>query len=113
MLQALTDLDNAGAIPLADAVRALVQIAMTACSNVQFPYSMGWHQAPFADGSPTEPLVLHAHVYPPLLRSASVRKFLVGYELLAEPQRDLTPEEAPERLRAVVPCASRRRGAGA
>jgi UDPglucose--hexose-1-phosphate uridylyltransferase len=44
---------------------------------------------------------LHLHVYPPLLRSATVRKFMVGYELLAEPQRDLTPEQAAERLRAV------------
>ena len=67
--------------------------------GVPFPYSMGWHQAPF-DASPTEPWQLHAHYYPPLLRSASVRKFMVGYELLAEPQRDLTPEEAAERLRA-------------
>ena len=60
---------------------------------------MGWHQAPF-DGSPAEPWQLHAHYYPPLLRSATVRKFMVGYELLAEPQRDLTAEEAAERLRA-------------
>ena len=45
---------------------------------------------------------LHAHVYPPLLRSATVKKFMVGYELLAEPQRDLTPEAAAERLRALV-----------
>ena len=62
---------------------------------------MGWHQAPF-DASSTEPWQVHAHFYPPLLR-ASVRKFMVGYELLAEPQRDLTPEEAAERLRAVAP----------
>ncbi len=65
-----------------------------------FPYSMGWHQAPFG-GEPVDGWQLHAHVYPPLLRSATVRKFMVGYELLAEPQRDLTPEAAAERLRAV------------
>ena len=65
-----------------------------------FPYSMGWHQAPF-DGQPTEHWQLHAHVYPPLLR-ATTRKFMVGYELLAEPQRDLTPEDAGGSLRAVV-----------
>ena len=59
---------------------------------------MGWHQAPF-DAPSTEAWQVHAHFYPPLLR-ASVRKFMVGYELLAEPQRDLTPEEAAERLRA-------------
>jgi UDPglucose--hexose-1-phosphate uridylyltransferase len=65
-----------------------------------FPYSLGWHQAPF-DGEPNHHWQLHAHVYPPLLRSASIRKFMVGYELLAETQRDLTAEEAAERLRAV------------
>ena len=65
-----------------------------------FPYSMGWHGAPF-DGQEDAHWQLHAHFYPPLLRSASVRKFMVGYEMLAEPQRDLTPEQAAERLRAV------------
>jgi UDPglucose--hexose-1-phosphate uridylyltransferase len=65
-----------------------------------FPYSMGWHQAPSTSTNP-EAWRLHAHFYPPLLRSASVRKFMVGYEMLAEPQRDLTPEQAAERLRAV------------
>ena len=65
-----------------------------------FPYSMGWHHAPFdvADKSHWQ---LHASFYPPLLRSASVKKFMVGYEMLAESQRDLTPEQAAERLRAV------------
>ncbi len=84
-----------------------------------FPYSMGWHQAPFAgpavaadraaaetvvaaDGAdPTAGWQVHAHFYPPLLR-ARVRKFMVGYELLAETQRDLTPEDAAERLRDVA-----------
>jgi UDPglucose--hexose-1-phosphate uridylyltransferase len=63
-----------------------------------FPYSMGWHQAPFGDGG-QEHWQLHAHLYPPLLRSASIRKFMVGYELLAERQRDISPEEAARRLR--------------
>jgi UDPglucose--hexose-1-phosphate uridylyltransferase len=63
------------------------------------PYSMGWHQAPFGSG-PVEHWQLHAHVMPPLLE-ATQRKFMVGYELLSEPQRDITPEEAAERLRAV------------
>jgi UDPglucose--hexose-1-phosphate uridylyltransferase len=67
-----------------------------------FPYSMGWHGAPF-DGEPGDHWLLHAHFYPPLLRSASVRKHMVGYEMLAEPQRDLTPEQAARRLRAVSP----------
>ena len=65
-----------------------------------FPYSMGWHGAPF-DGRVHAAWRVHAHVYPPLLRSASVRKFMVGYELLAEAQRDLTPEQAAAALRSV------------
>ena len=60
---------------------------------------MGWHQAPFGDGA-TDHWQVHAHFYPPLLR-ANVRKFMVGYELLAETQRDLTAEDAAGRLRAV------------
>jgi UDPglucose--hexose-1-phosphate uridylyltransferase len=63
-----------------------------------FPYSMGWHGRP-TDGDAHAHWRLHAVYYPPLLRSASVRKFLVGYELCAEPQRDLTAEAAAERLR--------------
>ncbi len=66
-----------------------------------FPYSMGWHQAPFGREDDIAGWQVHAHFYPPLLR-ANVRKFMVGYELLAETQRDLTPEDAAERLRAVV-----------
>ena len=67
----------------------------------RFPYSMGWHGAPFGDAD-IDHWRLHAHFYPPLLRSASVRKFMVGYEMLAEPQRDLTPETAAAMLRAVA-----------
>jgi UDPglucose--hexose-1-phosphate uridylyltransferase len=67
-----------------------------------FPYSMGWHGAPFG-AVETGHWQVHAHFYPPLLRSASVRKFMVGYELLAEAQCDLTPEQAAERLRSVSP----------
>lgn len=65
-----------------------------------FPYSMGWHGAPYG-ADDTAPWQLHAHFYPPLLRSASVRKFMVGFEMLAETQRDLTPEQAAAQLRAV------------
>lgn len=65
-----------------------------------FPYSMGFHGAPF-DGQEHPEWQLHAHFYPPLLRSATVRKFMVGYELLAEAQRDLTPEQAAARLAAL------------
>jgi UDPglucose--hexose-1-phosphate uridylyltransferase len=63
-----------------------------------FPYTMGWHGGPgTGQGSPH--WQLHLHFYPPLLRSATVRKFLVGYEMFAEPQRDLTPEDAAQTLR--------------
>jgi UDPglucose--hexose-1-phosphate uridylyltransferase len=63
-----------------------------------FPYSMGWHGAPSNEGAMAH-WQLHAHFYPPLLRSASVKKFMVGYEMLAEPQRDITPEQAAQKLR--------------
>ena len=63
-----------------------------------FPYSMGWHNAPVA-GEEHEEWQLHANYYPPLLRSATVKKFVAGFELLAEKQRDLTPEQAADRLR--------------
>jgi UDPglucose--hexose-1-phosphate uridylyltransferase len=72
-----------------------------------FPYSMGWHGAPFdagAEAAPAgdvRPWQLHAHYYPPLLRSSSVRKFMVGFEMLAEAQRDLTAEQAAQQLRAL------------
>jgi len=59
---------------------------------------MGIHQAPTSHGSKRD-AQMHIHFYPPLLRSATVRKFMVGFELLAEAQRDLTPEQAAERLR--------------
>ena len=66
--------------------------------NVSFPYSMGFHQAPY-DGREHDEWVLHAHFYPPLLRSATIRKFMVGFELLAMPQRDITAESAAKVLR--------------
>jgi UDPglucose--hexose-1-phosphate uridylyltransferase len=66
--------------------------------RIPFPYSMGFHQAP-TDGQPHNEWHLHAHFYPPLLRSGTIRKFMVGYELLASPQRDITPESAAETLR--------------
>ncbi len=67
--------------------------------GISFPYSMGWHGAPYKAEQDAH-WQLHAHFYPPLLRSAQVRKFMVGYEMMAEPQRDMTPEHAAERLRA-------------
>jgi UDPglucose--hexose-1-phosphate uridylyltransferase len=76
--------------------------------DVSFPYSMGWHGAPTGPSMGSEGMgddyrhwQLHAHYYPPLLRSATVKKFMVGYEMLAEAQRDLTAEQAARRLRAL------------
>jgi UDPglucose--hexose-1-phosphate uridylyltransferase len=69
--------------------------------QTSFPYSMGWHGQP-TDGQAHPWWRLHATYAPPLLRSASIRKYLVGYELTAEPQRDLTAESAAERLRTVL-----------
>jgi UDPglucose--hexose-1-phosphate uridylyltransferase len=66
--------------------------------GISFPYSMGFHQSP-TDGEAHPEWHLHAHFYPPLLRSATVRKFMVGYEMLASPQRDITPEAAAATLR--------------
>lgn len=65
-----------------------------------FPYSMGWHGAPYGLEE-DQHWQLHAHFYPPLLRSATVKKFMVGYEMLAETQRDLTAEQAAEKLRSL------------
>lgn len=77
--------------------------------EVPFPYSMGFHQSP-TDGKPHPELHFHAHYYPPLLRSASVPKFMVGYEMLGSPQRDLTSEAAAERLSSLSEVHYSRRG---
>jgi UDPglucose--hexose-1-phosphate uridylyltransferase len=69
--------------------------------ETSFPYSMGFHQGP-TDGELHPEWHMHAHFYPPLLRSATVRKFMVGYEMLASPQRDITPEQAATQLRALA-----------
>ena len=69
--------------------------------DAPFPYSMGFHGAP-CDGDPHPEWQLHAHFYPPLLRSATVRKFMVGFELLGSPQRDITPEAAAAALRSAI-----------
>ena len=96
----LTDLAPSERAELARLLRMLLA-AYDRLFGVSFPYSMGWHGAPFVPGS-TDHWQLHAHIHPPLLRSATVKKFMVGYELLAEPQRDLTPEQAAARLRACL-----------
>jgi len=94
----LIDLDDGQRDALGAALVALLG-RYDGLFEMPFPYSMGWHQAPF-DGASTAHWQLHAHFYPPLLQS-SIRKFMVGYELLAETQRDLTAEDAAERLRMV------------
>jgi UDPglucose--hexose-1-phosphate uridylyltransferase len=83
---------------LADALKRLT----TRYDNLfatSFPYTMGFHQSP-TDGQAHPEWHFHAHFYPPLLRSATVRKFMVGFEMLGMPQRDITPESAAQRLRA-------------
>ncbi|MCC6601990.1 MAG: UDP-glucose--hexose-1-phosphate uridylyltransferase [Anaerolineae bacterium] len=117
----LPDLANEERDTLADILKKM----LTKYDNLfetAFPYSMGWHGAPFASetcqvsqSDPAEAEIdnkpdrsnshshwqLHAHFYPPLLRSATVKKFLVGYEMLGEAQRDLTAEQAADRLRTL------------
>jgi UDPglucose--hexose-1-phosphate uridylyltransferase len=87
-----------------DALADVAKRAFTRLDNLfrtSFAYSFGWHGAPFTPDAAVDAWQVHAHVYPPLLRSATVRKFMVGFEMLAEPQRDLTPEQAAERLQAL------------
>jgi UDPglucose--hexose-1-phosphate uridylyltransferase len=90
-------LDNRQLTGLADILKQLTT-RYDRLFDVSFPYSMGFHQRP-TDGHEHREWHFHAHYYPPLLRSAVVRKFMVGYEMLASPQRDLTPESAAEQLR--------------
>ncbi len=100
-VQRLTQLDAAQTASLASVLSDLLR-RYDALFHVDFPYSMGWHGAPF-DGTPGTHWQLHAHFYPPLLRSATVKKFMVGFEMLGESQRDITPELAAERLRSIQP----------
>jgi UDPglucose--hexose-1-phosphate uridylyltransferase len=94
----LTDLSVQERAGLADILRR-VSIRYDNLYEVPFPYSMGLHQAP-TDGVEHAEWHFHIHFYPPLLRSASIRKHMVGFELLAEPQRDITPESAAQTLRS-------------
>jgi UDPglucose--hexose-1-phosphate uridylyltransferase len=98
----LDKLDAAEREALADILGRLTR-TYDAVFNAPFPYTMGFHQRPMdGDDLPSPHFTMHAHFYPPLLRSATVRKFMVGFEMLAMPQRDLTPEAAAQRLRDVV-----------
>lgn len=92
----LTDLTDFERDALAEILKRLLS-KYDNLFEASFPYSMGWHGAP-TDSEDYPYWQLHAHFYPPLLRSATVKKFMVGYEMLGEPQRDLTPEQAAIRL---------------
>jgi len=96
----LEELSEEERTALADILRQ-VTIRYDNLFQTSFPYTMGFHQRP-TDSQDHPEFHLHAHFYPPLLRSATVRKFMVGFEMLAMPQRDITPEAAAERLRSVA-----------
>lgn len=93
----MTQLNASQKASLSDIIKQIT-IKYDNLFECSFPYSMGWHGAPY-DGVEHEHWTLHASFFPPLLRSATVRKFMVGYEMMAEAQRDLTPEQAAKRLR--------------
>ncbi len=98
-LGSFTDLTAAERVSLA----AILKAVTTRYDNlfqVSFPYTLGFHQRP-THGQAHDSMHFHAHFYPPLLRSAEIRKFMVGFEMFGSPQRDLTPETAAERLRAL------------
>ncbi|WP_306523072.1 UDP-glucose--hexose-1-phosphate uridylyltransferase [Rheinheimera sp.] len=99
----MEQLNHAQQLALADILQQLT-IRYDNLFQCAFPYSMGWHGAPYQPQAEQQEDIshwqLHAHFYPPLLRSASIKKFMVGYEMLAETQRDMTPEQAAARLRS-------------
>ena len=96
----INSISEAGRSSLA-AILNLLTAGYNRVFDTPFPYSMGLHPAP-TDDLPHPEWHLHAHFYPPLLRSATVRKFMVGFELLGSPQRDITPEAAAATLRSVM-----------
>lgn len=96
-VRSLPELKDKERDSLADILQRLL-IKYDNLFETSFPYSMGWHGQP-TDGGEYPHWQLHAHFYPPLLRSATVKKFMVGYEMLANPQRDITAEQAAARLR--------------
>ena len=98
-IRSMEEMEAAERVQLAEAL-SKVTIRYDNLFATSFPYSMGFHQRP-TDGEAHDEWVMHAHFYPPLLRSATVKKFMVGFELLGTPQRDLTPEQAADRLRGL------------
>lgn len=104
-LESMAQLNVGQVEAFADAYRTLTQ-AYDGVFNCEFPYTAGIHQAPVTDGDHAA-WQLHMHFYPPLLRSATVKKFMVGYEMLAAPQRDITAESAAGTLRQALPGVNR------
>ena len=98
-LGSLSDLTERECNDLADIIKRLT-VRYDNLFETSFPYTMGLHQQP-TDGKPHDEWHFHLHFYPPLLRSATVKKFMVGYEMLANPQRDLTAESAASHLRGL------------
>jgi UDPglucose--hexose-1-phosphate uridylyltransferase len=97
--RSISELEGADRLGLADILHR-VTTRYDNLFETPFPYSMGFHQMP-TDGETHEEFHMHGHFYPPLLRSATIRKFLVGFEILGSPQRDITPESAADRLRTL------------
>lgn len=97
-LQSLSDLTSEERADLAGTMQQL-GIRYDNLFQTSFPYSMGVHQKP-VDGKAYPAHTMHLHYYPPLLRSATVKKFMVGYEMMAMPQRDITAEQAAQKLRS-------------
>jgi UDPglucose--hexose-1-phosphate uridylyltransferase len=99
-VESLSQFNDSQVAGFADAYRTLTQ-AYDRVFNCEFPYTAGIHQAPSTTGNHAA-WQLHMHFYPPLLRSATVKKFMVGYEMLAAPQRDITAESAAQTLREAL-----------
>ena len=99
----IASIDQLNKSQIADLAQALSILTKTydALFDTSMPYSMGIHQAP-TDGKTHDYQTMHFHFYPPLLRSATVKKFMVGFEMLAMPQRDITPEQAAQKLKKVM-----------
>lgn len=98
-MTALTELTKDEQLSFADVIKRITT-RYDNIFNISFPYSAGIHQAP-TDNNPHPEYHFHMHFYPPLLRSATIKKFMVGYEMLANPQRDILPETAAEKLRSL------------
>ncbi|MFI0430137.1 UDP-glucose--hexose-1-phosphate uridylyltransferase [Mariniflexile sp. HMF6888] len=98
--QSISDLKGNDTFLFAEAISVITK-AYDKLFNTSFPYSSGIHQAP-TNGKDNSHWHWHMSFYPPLLRSATVKKFMVGYEMFGSPQRDITPEIAAQKLRELI-----------